>query len=138
MWCKIIKGCIGSFLSMSSTAVVIKFLVERNGNNALHGQVTIGTLIFQDCSVGVLFALLPVLGGNSGLLNGMISMAKQLLVLSIFLTTASILSWSFVPHFLKLMIQLSSQTNELYQLTAVAFCLLSAWVSAKQSSFNAP
>jgi Kef-type K+ transport system membrane component KefB len=29
------------------------------------------------------------------------------------------------------MIQLSSQTNELYQLAAVAFCLLSAWCSDK-------
>lgn len=26
---------------------VVKFLVEKNSNNALHGQVTIGTLIFQ-------------------------------------------------------------------------------------------
>nr|GFA96999.1 K(+) efflux antiporter 5 [Tanacetum cinerariifolium] len=38
---------VGCFLSMSSTAVVVKFLVEKNSNNALHGQVTIGTLIFQ-------------------------------------------------------------------------------------------
>ncbi|KAK9291516.1 hypothetical protein L1049_019464 [Liquidambar formosana] len=122
---------VGSFLSMSSTAVVVKFLVERNSNNALHGQVTIGTLIFQDCAVGLLFALLPVLGGSSGLLQGMISMGKLLLVLSMFLTVASVLSWSFVPRFLKLMIQLSSQTNELYQLASVAFCLLSAWCSDK-------
>ncbi|KAF2311768.1 hypothetical protein GH714_026609 [Hevea brasiliensis] len=96
---------VGSFLSMSSTAV--------------------------DCAVGLLFALLPVLGGSSGLAQGMVSMGKLLLVLSIFLTVASILSWSFVPRFLKLMIQLSSQTNELYQLAAVAFCLLSAWCSDK-------
>ncbi|KAF3433095.1 hypothetical protein FNV43_RR24197 [Rhamnella rubrinervis] len=122
---------VGSFLSMSSTAVVVKFLVERNSNNALHGQVTIGTLIFQDCAVGLLFALLPVLGGNSGLFQGMMSMGKLLLVLSIYLGVASVLSWSFVPRFLKLMIQLSSQTNELYQLAAVAFCLLSAWCSDK-------
>ncbi|XP_061358666.1 K(+) efflux antiporter 5 isoform X2 [Gastrolobium bilobum] len=122
---------VGSFLSMSSTAVVIKFLVERNSNNALHVQVTIGTLIFQDCAVGLLFALLPVLGGNSGLLQGIISMGKLLLVLSLYLTATSILSWSFVPRFLKLMMRLSSQTNELYQLAAVAFCLLSAWCSDK-------
>ncbi|XP_057951528.1 K(+) efflux antiporter 5 isoform X1 [Malania oleifera] len=122
---------VGSFLSMSSTAVVVKFLVERNSNNVLHGQVTIGTLILQDCAVGLLFALLPVLGGNSGLLQGIMSMGKLLLVLSIYLTTASVLSWSFIPRFLKLMIQLSSQTNELYQLAAVAFCLLSAWCSDK-------
>ncbi|XP_031258084.1 serine/threonine-protein kinase BRI1-like 1 [Pistacia vera] len=121
----------GSFLSMSSTAVVVKFLVEHNSNNALHGQVTIGTLIFQDCAVGLLFALLPVLGGNSGPLQGMVSMGKLLLVLSVYLIAAYILSWTFVPRFLKLMIQLSSQTNELYQLAAVAFCLLSAWCSDK-------
>ncbi|XP_022736067.1 K(+) efflux antiporter 5-like isoform X1 [Durio zibethinus] len=122
---------VGSFLSMSSTAVVVKFLVEQNSTNALHGQVAIGTLIFQDCAVGLLFALLPVLGGSSGLLQGMISMGKLMLVLSIYLTVASVLSWSFVPRFLKLMMQISSQTNELYQLAAVAFCLLSAWCSDK-------
>ncbi|XP_022140957.1 K(+) efflux antiporter 5 [Momordica charantia] len=122
---------VGSFLSMSSTAVVVKFLVERNSSNTLHGQVTIGTLILQDCAVGLLFALLPVLGGHNGLLLGMISMGKLLLVLSVYLMAASVLSWSFVPRFLKLMMQLSSQTNELYQLAAVAFCLLSAWCSDK-------
>ncbi|KAJ8752942.1 hypothetical protein K2173_008677 [Erythroxylum novogranatense] len=122
---------VGAFLSMSSTAVVVKFLVEKNSNNALHGQVTIGTLIFQDCVVGLLFALLPVLGGNSGILQGMVSMGKSLLVLSTYLTAASFLTWSFVPRFLKLMMQISSQTNELYQLAAVAFCLLSAWCSDK-------
>ncbi|CAL9163370.1 unnamed protein product [Musa hybrid cultivar] len=120
---------VGSFLSMSSTAVVSKFLVEKNITNSLHGQVTIGTLILQDCAVGLLFALLPVLGGGSGLFHGIMSMAKLLMVLSLFITAASVLSWSFVPRFLKLMIQLSSQTNELYQLASVAFCLLLTWVS---------
>ncbi|KAK6135280.1 hypothetical protein DH2020_030981 [Rehmannia glutinosa] len=120
---------VGCFLSMSSTAVVVKFLVEQNSNNVLHGQVTIGTLIFQDCAVGLLFALLPVLGGNSGILHGMLSMGKSLLTLSIYLAVAYALAWSFVPRFLKLMMQLSSQTNELYQLAAVAFCLMSAWLA---------
>ncbi|XP_071934243.1 K(+) efflux antiporter 5-like isoform X2 [Coffea arabica] len=114
-----------------STAMVVKFLVERNSNNLLHGQVTIGTLIFQDCAVGLLFALLPVLGGNSGILHGMFSMGKLLVTLSVYLACASLLTWSFVPRFLKLMIQISSQTSELYQLAAVAFCLLSAWCSDK-------
>ncbi|XP_071732681.1 K(+) efflux antiporter 5 [Rutidosis leptorrhynchoides] len=122
---------VGCFLSMSSTAVVVKFLVEKNSNNAVHGQVTIGTLIFQDCAVGLLFALLPVLGGNSGILQGLVSMGRVLMTLSAYLLGASLLTWSFMPRFLKLMAQLSSQTNELYQLAAVAFCLLSAWCSDK-------
>ena len=32
--------------------------------------------LFQDCAVGLLFALLLVLGGNNGLLQGMVSMGK--------------------------------------------------------------
>ncbi|MQM02773.1 hypothetical protein Taro_035547, partial [Colocasia esculenta] len=122
---------VGAFLSMSSTAVVSKFLVEKSSTNALYSQVTIGTLILQDCVVGILFALLPILGGNSGLVRGIMSVAKLILVLSMFIIAASILSWSFVPRFLKLMTKLSSQTNELYQLASVAFCLLLAWCSDK-------
>ncbi|KAH9329537.1 hypothetical protein KI387_001645, partial [Taxus chinensis] len=122
---------VGAFLSMSSTAVVLKFLMERNSVNTLHGQVTVGTLILQDCAVGLLFALLPILVGTGGLTQGIMSMMKSLVVLAIFLVAASILSWSFVPRFLKLMIRLSSQTNELYQLASVAFCLLVAWCSDK-------
>ncbi|KAK4599106.1 hypothetical protein RGQ29_009246 [Quercus rubra] len=122
---------VGAFLSMSSTAVVLKFLMEKASNNALHGQVTIGTLILQDCCVGLLFALLPVLGGTSGVLQGVMSMTKLLVVLITFLAALSILSRTCVPWLLKLMISLSSQTNELYQLASVAFCLLVAWCSDK-------
>ncbi|GMJ15702.1 K+ efflux antiporter 4 [Hibiscus trionum] len=122
---------VGAFLSMSSTAVVLKFLMERNSLNALHGQVTIGTLILQDCAVGLLFALLPVLGGSSGILQGVLSMTKSLVTLITFLAVLSVLSRTCLPWFLRLMISLSSQTNELYQLASVAFCLLVAWCSDK-------
>ncbi|XP_043721471.1 K(+) efflux antiporter 4 isoform X1 [Telopea speciosissima] len=122
---------VGVLLSMSSTAVVLKFLMERNSINALHGQVTIGILILQDCAVGLLFALLPVLGGTSGILQGVMSMTKSLVLLITFLAILSILSRTCLPWFLKLMISLSSQTNELYQLASVAFCLLVAWCSDK-------
>ncbi|KAH7833846.1 hypothetical protein Vadar_010389 [Vaccinium darrowii] len=124
---------VGVFLSMSSTAVVLKYLMEKNSTNTLHGQVTMGILILQDCAVGLLFALLPVLGGTSGVLQGVLSMMKSLVMLIAFLAILSILSRTCVPWFLKLMINLSksSQTNELYQLASVAFCLLVAWCSDK-------
>ncbi|KAF5748312.1 K(+) efflux antiporter 6 [Tripterygium wilfordii] len=122
---------VGTFLSMSSTAVVLKFLMEKNSTNALHGQVTIGILILQDCAVGLLFALLPVMGGTSGVLQGVISMTKLLVMLVSFLAVLSIISRTVVPRLLKLMISLSSETNELYQLASVAFCLLVAWCSDK-------
>nr|DAD48516.1 TPA_asm: hypothetical protein HUJ06_018453 [Nelumbo nucifera] len=101
--------------------------MERNSINALHDQVTIGTLILQDCAVGLLFALLPVLGGISGVLQGVISMTKSLVLLISFLAILSIMSRTCVPWFLKLIISLSSQ------LASVAFCLLVAWCSDKLS-----
>ncbi|KAL7189296.1 hypothetical protein ACSBR1_039024 [Camellia fascicularis] len=130
----ILGGLLQIFLYMclcGITASVLKFLMERNSINALHGQITIGTLILQDCAVGLLFALLPVLGGTSGVIQGVISMTKSLVILITFLAILTILSRTCVPWFLKLMISLSSQTNELYQLAAVAFCLLVAWCSDK-------
>ncbi|RYR27846.1 hypothetical protein Ahy_B01g051909 isoform A [Arachis hypogaea] len=50
---------------------------QRNSVNALHGHVTSGTLILQDCAVSLLFALLPVLGGTSGVLQGVTYMTKS-------------------------------------------------------------
>ncbi|KAL3839262.1 hypothetical protein ACJIZ3_023853 [Penstemon smallii] len=75
--------------------------------------------------------LLPVLGGTSGVMQGVISMTKSLVALVAFLAVLSMLSRTCVPWFLKLMISLSSQANELYQLASVAFCLLVAWCSDK-------
>ncbi|KAG8375661.1 hypothetical protein BUALT_Bualt10G0123500 [Buddleja alternifolia] len=141
---------VGAFLSMSSTAVVYKFLMEKNSTNALHGQVTIGTLILQDCAVGLLFALLPVLGGTSGVMQGAISMTKSFsdmfkdlcaLVPETYdkFVITDMLHITRVRRLLKFSsiltiaedIYLFLQTNELYQLASVAFCLLVAWCSDK-------
>lgn len=35
------------------------------------------TMHHQDCAVGLLFALLPILGGTSGVLQGVLSMTKS-------------------------------------------------------------
>ena len=48
-------------VSMSSTSIVVKCLVDNKASNLPHGQITIGTLILQDCVVGLLFAFMPVL-----------------------------------------------------------------------------
>ena len=50
---------------MSSTSIVVKCLEDSRSTNMAHGQITIGTLILQDCLVGLLFAFMPVLAHNS-------------------------------------------------------------------------
>lgn len=51
-------------VSMSSTSIVVKCLTDAKATNTQHGQITIGTLILQDCMVGLLFAFMPVLANN--------------------------------------------------------------------------
>ncbi len=57
---------VGALLSMSSTSVVIKCLETTRSTATAYGQLTIGTLILQDCSVGLMFALMPAFAHKSG------------------------------------------------------------------------
>jgi hypothetical protein len=128
---------IGSFLSMSSTAVVLKCLQDRNWMQYLHGQVIIGTLILQDCIVGLLFALLPVLGGSGSstdphhdhLASGVFAILRELTVLGVFLAICFAITRVMLPRALAYVASLSVQSEELYQMMLVAFCLAVAWVS---------
>ena len=52
---------IGSALTMSSTAIVSKILIERIDLNSRHGRLSIGILLFQDIAVIPILILLPAL-----------------------------------------------------------------------------
>ena len=52
---------IGSALTMSSTAIVSKILIERIDLNSRHGRLSIGILLFQDIAVIPILILLPAI-----------------------------------------------------------------------------
>lgn len=52
---------LGAVLSLSSTAVVLKSLIERNEVQTVHGQVMLAILIVQDLGLGLMLAVLPAL-----------------------------------------------------------------------------
>jgi Kef-type K+ transport system membrane component KefB len=111
---------------MSSTTVVVKCLMERDEMSALHGQITLGTLILQDCTIGLLFALLPVLGGSHGVVEGVVSLFQTVITMIFFLTLCIIFSRYVIFRFLRVVFTFS---GELFQLVLIAFCLLIAWLS---------
>ena len=121
---------VGAFLSMSSTAVVIKCLAERGGAQTTHGQITIGTLILQDCLIGLLFALLPVLGGTNGVGEGVVAMLRVGVLMCGFFFAAFWLSKSLVGQLFRA-VSSRSVEPELYQMVAIAFCLVVACCSEK-------
>ncbi len=117
---------IGGFLSMSSTTVVVKCLMERDEMSTLHGQITLGTLILQDCTIGLLFALLPVLGGSHGVVDGVVSLIQTVITMIFFLVLCIFITRYVICHFMRAVFTFSS---ELFQLVLIAFCLLIAWLS---------
>lgn len=56
---------IGAALTMSSTAIVSKILMERADLNSRHGRLSIGVLLFQDLAVIPILVLIQTLGSHS-------------------------------------------------------------------------
>ena len=76
---------IGGALTMSSTAIVSKILMERVDLNSRHGRLSIGILLFQDLAVIPILVLIPALGAQSGNLTSIlgISLIKTVILLFI-------------------------------------------------------
>eukprot|EP00271_Cylindrocystis_brebissonii_P007961 TRINITY_DN2193_c0_g2_i1.p1 TRINITY_DN2193_c0_g2~~TRINITY_DN2193_c0_g2_i1.p1 ORF type:complete len:1175 (-),score=225.62 TRINITY_DN2193_c0_g2_i1:1418-4942(-) len=121
---------IGAFLSMSSTAVVLKCLMDSNTTHTEHGQIMLGTLILQDCALGLLLAVMPALAakGSSAFSIGK-SLLREVAVLCAFCALAWVVTKTLIPPFLRTLIRLSKHSSELYQLGCVGICLCVALLS---------
>lgn len=119
---------VGAFLSVSSTAVVSKSLLERDDLHTATGQITMGTLILQDCATGLLFALIPVLGSSEGVGSTFLSFVNVLMKMIIFMLVCTVLSGIVTTRLFRFA---SSYGDESYQLTGVAFCLLVARITER-------
>jgi len=61
---------IGFALSLSSTALVLQVLAERNELTSRHGRTTFAILLFQDLAIMPVLVVLPLAAGASGLEAG--------------------------------------------------------------------
>ena len=55
----------GLFVALSSTAIVLKGMAERNELAAPHGRLSVGILLLQDLAIVVLLLLVPILSGRT-------------------------------------------------------------------------
>ncbi len=62
-------------LAMSSTAIVVKLMVERLEIDSEHGKRVMGVLLFQDLAVVPLLVLIPALGATGEQLVGALGLA---------------------------------------------------------------
>jgi monovalent cation:H+ antiporter-2, CPA2 family len=110
---------LGAALSLSSTALVLKSLIERNEVQTTHGQVMLGILIVQDIGLGFMLAVLPTLTQPSGAIVQ--SLLLALVKAALFFGGALVTGLYVIPPTMKRIAQTGSQ--ELFVLSVVALCL---------------
>jgi CPA2 family monovalent cation:H+ antiporter-2 len=110
---------LGAALSLSSTAVVLKSLTERNEVQTAHGQVMLAILIVQDLGLGLMLAVLPALTqtSESVWLAVLTALGKALL----FLGGAVLVGKYVIPFVIRSVVRQGSQ--ELFVLAILVLCL---------------
>ncbi|HEY9879558.1 MAG TPA: cation:proton antiporter [Leptolyngbyaceae cyanobacterium] len=110
---------LGAVLSLSSTAVVLKSLIERNEVQTAHGQVMLAMLVVQDLGLGFMLAVLPALTQPPETIG--ISLGFALLRASLFLIGAFLAGRWVIPLLVRWMAQ--SGIQELFLLGILVLCL---------------
>ncbi len=110
---------LGSILSLSSTAVVLKCLMERNETETPHGQVMLGMLVVQDLALGLMLAVLPALHAPGEVIG--IAVLMALLKIGLFAAGAIVAGIWLIPPLLRLLAR--TESKELFLLGIVTICL---------------
>jgi len=115
---------VGACLSISSTLVVLKSLIDTGEIDSVHGRAAIGWSIVQDIATIVFIVALPSLAGGDALLPLALALVKA----AVFLVLAYVLGTRFLPWLFRYVSR--SGSSELFLLSVVATALLTAFVSS--------
>ena len=115
----------GSLVALSSTAIVLGLLADRNETDTLRGQSALGILIFQDLAIIVMVLLMPLLGGQGGsTIDLLLALGKALALI----VAVVLLARTVVPVLLDRVA--ATRRRELFLLTVVALCFTTAWITS--------
>lgn len=116
----------GGIISVSSTMVILKNLMNRGEVNSNHGRLLLAMLIVQDLAVVLLILLLPkITAGSEG---AAVELGWVLTKALLFIGVTLFLGARVVPQLMARVERLHSP--ELFLLTAVALALVTASASA--------
>ncbi|MDD3860926.1 MAG: cation:proton antiporter, partial [Bacteroidales bacterium] len=117
----------GFLLSLSSTAIVLKILQDRNEISAPHGRNALAILIFQDIIVIPMILLTPILSGESS------NIAMELLWLLLKTVLIVIITFVSAKYIVpKLMFYIAkTKSKELLLIFTLALCFAGAFLTAE-------
>ncbi|MFT4604023.1 MAG: CPA2 family monovalent cation:H+ antiporter-2 [Rhodothermales bacterium] len=115
----------GCLIALSSTAIVLGLLAERDETDTPVGKLSLAVLIFQDLAIIVMVLMVPILAGSGGStaeLLGVLGKAVALIV-GILVLARRVVPWILekVAH---------TRRQELFLLTVVAICFGTAAISS--------
>ena len=113
---------LGFLISLSSTAIVLKVLQDRNEVYTAHGKTSLAVLIFQDLAIVPLILITPMMAGSSVNFENSLSTVflKGSLIILIFILSAKFLiPWVFY-HVGR------TGNKELFLVSVVFICLSTA------------
>ena len=115
----------GCLVALSSTAIIMKLLADRNETNTEPGQASLGILIFQDLAVVAMVLLVPLLGGEGGTALDLVwALTKAAGIIAAVLLVAR----RGMPKVLELVARTCSP--EIFLLTVVAICFGTAYLTS--------
>ena len=118
-WSPAQAALFGLIISLSSTAVCLKILMERGELTSVHGRIMLAFLIFQDISVVVMVVILPLMGGMEE--NILLSLATAVGKAVLFIGVAIVAGRWVLPW---LMGRVGGvRARELFLLTVLVLCL---------------
>ncbi len=117
---------LGFIISLSSTAIVLKLLVDKGEVNSAHGNLTVGVLLFQDLCVVLMVLILQTIGGNGT--QSVLDIAKGLgASLAIFAVIVVAVMY-LIPRIFDQVVRL--RNKEVFILTILLVCLGTAWLTS--------
>lgn len=117
---------IGFLFSLSSTAIVLKILQDRNEISAPHGRVALGLLIFQDIIVVPMMLFTPILAG------GAVDLGREVLLLLLKSGLVVLLTYIAARYVVPRALYVIAKTGnkELFLLSTITLCFAVAFLTA--------
>ena len=115
----------GMLFSLSSTAIIMKLLADRNETTTEPGQASLGILIFQDLAVVAMVLLVPLLGGEGG---GALAILWALTRAALIIALVLLVARRVMPKILEAVARTCSP--EIFLLTIIAICFGTAYLTS--------
>jgi CPA2 family monovalent cation:H+ antiporter-2 len=118
---------IGCLAAVSSTAIVMKLLQERDHTRTPHGRTALAILIFQDIAIVPMMLIAPILAGEASDITRafILLLAKAVVMIAVVFVGAKYV----VPLILSQVLQ--TRSREVFLLSVLAICLAVVWLTSR-------